>query len=163
MSGNDSGASTQICIDVAAIPVGQPRPRASTIGGFVRVHEPTSVKTATGRKPHPILAFKAAIKHEAKLAYTGSPLDGPIRIDCIFVFPRPKSMIWKRRPMPRIPHTSKPDTDNVVKAVKDALTGIVWRDDSQVYQEFSTKWIASGEEQPRTIVMIKSHSEADWG
>lgn len=156
------GEAVSIYLDIPAIPVGQPRPRASTIGGFVRVHEPTSVKTANGRKAHPIVAFKASIKHEAKLAYSGKPLEGPIRLDCIFVFPRPKAMLWKKRPMPRVPHTTKPDTDNITKAVKDALTGIVWRDDSQVYQEFCTKWIASGDEQPKTIVMIREHRETDW-
>jgi Holliday junction resolvase RusA-like endonuclease len=29
-------------------------------------------------------------------------------------------------------HTGKPDADNILKAVCDALNGIVWHDDSQV-------------------------------
>ena len=159
----NSNGQTAIYLDVPAIPVGQPRARASSFGGHVRVHEVTSIKTRDGtRKLHPILAFKASIKHEANLAYSGPPLEGPIRIDCIFIFPRPKSMLWKKRAMPRVPHTSKPDTDNITKAVKDALTGIVWRDDSQVYQEFCTKWVAAGDEQPRTIVTIRDHSRENW-
>ena len=28
--------------------------------------------------------------------------------------------------------TSRPDLDNVIKAIKDALNGLVWRDDAQV-------------------------------
>lgn len=154
---------TSIYLDVPAIPVGQPRARASSFGGHVRVHEVTSIRTSDGkRKPHPIVAFKASVKHEAKAAYDGPPLSGPIRIDCVFIFPRPKGMIWKTKPMPRVPHVSKPDTDNVVKAVKDALSGIIWRDDAQVYQEFCTKWVAAGDEQPRTIVTIRDHSRENW-
>jgi len=31
------------------------------------------------------------------------------------------------------PHTRKPDGDNILKAVCDALNGLAWDDDSQVY------------------------------
>ena len=34
--------------------------------------------------------------------------------------------------------TKKPDTDNISK-IKDALNGIAWKDDAQVYQEFIIK------------------------
>jgi Holliday junction resolvase RusA-like endonuclease len=40
--------------------------------------------------------------------------------------------------------TTKPDADNVIKAVFDALNGVVWRDDSQV----------------TGLLMAKSYSEA---
>jgi len=29
-------------------------------------------------------------------------------------------------------HTKRPDLDNLIKSVKDALTGIIWKDDSQI-------------------------------
>jgi hypothetical protein len=36
-------------------------------------------------------------------------------------------------------HTKKPDGDNFIKAVLDALTGIVWVDDSQVCDQRTIK------------------------
>jgi Holliday junction resolvase RusA-like endonuclease len=42
--------------------------------------------------------------------------------------------------MPRLPHTSKPDRDNLDKAVMDALKGIAWIDD--------------GDEQPHVLLEL---------
>jgi Holliday junction resolvase RusA-like endonuclease len=43
-----------------------------------------------------------------------------------------------------IPHTVKPDTDNLLKAVMDAMTEAgVWTDDALVYSTKSEKWYAS--------------------
>ena len=56
-----------------------------------------------------------------------------------FWFPRPKShyRTGKRSSELRegVPHahTSKPDIDKLERCVLDALTGIVWKDDSQVW------------------------------
>lgn len=68
-------------------------------------------------------------------------LAGATRMDegvCIwfnFVFPRPKSHRTRKggpkRTAPRT-HYSKPDVDNLIKLVKDALTGIAYHDDAQV-------------------------------
>lgn len=57
--------------------------------------------------------------------------------------------------MPREWHTRKPDSDNVLKAVKDSLNGLAWRDDSQVCKVHLEKHEASGDEQPRTEIEIK--------
>jgi Holliday junction resolvase RusA-like endonuclease len=71
----------------------------------------------------------------------------------MFVFPRPKSMVWKTKPMPRCPKATKPDADNVAKAALDALKAI-WHDDGQAAQVLIEKWIASGHEQPHTTIRI---------
>jgi len=36
-------------------------------------------------------------------------------------------------------HQGRPDLDNMIKAVKDALTGIVYRDDGQICLEIASK------------------------
>ena len=87
-------------------------------------------------------------------SYSGPPLTGPLRCDLTFVMPRPKSMIWKTREMPRAFHASKPDRDNLDKAVMDALKGIAWIDDAQVCQGEIQKWIAGGDEQPHALIRI---------
>jgi len=138
-------APPAISFTVPAIPVAQPRPRATAIGGHARVYQPTK---------HPIAAFKASVRLAASQAFTGAPLAGPLRVDCLFIFPRTKNQIWKSRPMPRIWHAKKPDRDNCDKAVLDALSGLLWLDDSQVCAGTIEKWIAAGDEQPHVVVTI---------
>ena len=144
-----------ISFRVPAIPVAQPRARASTIGGRARMHQVTTIKQADGkRKSHPIVAFKATVRLAFEEAYKGPPLDGPLRCDAVFVLPRTQAQIWKKKPMPRIPHQKKPDRDNLDKALMDALKGLAWVDDCQVCQGEIQKWIASGDEQPHVEVAI---------
>lgn len=150
---------------VPAVPVAQPRPRAVLAHGGMgaRVHEVTHVKNkATGeRKPHPIAAFKATVRQAAEAAHRGPPLEGPLRLSLLFLMPRPKSMCWKKRPTPRAFHECKPDADNLAKSVKDALSGLVWRDDAQVAWLVARKLYASGSEQPGVLCEIRQVAEGE--
>lgn len=56
-----------------------------------------------------------------------APTAGPIGLELVFTLTRPKSL-----PKRVIYHTRKPDVDNLAKAVKDAMKGVVYGDDSQV-------------------------------
>ncbi|BCS54755.1 RusA family crossover junction endodeoxyribonuclease [Geobacter sp. SVR] len=66
------------------------------------------------------------------------PASGPIRLTLYFVMPRVKGhyRTGKNAHLLRdeapLWHVSKPDLDKLVRCVKDALTGVVWNDDSQV-------------------------------
>ena len=55
----------------------------------------------------------------------------PIRLMVEFQLPYPISSIRKWQ-LGWWPHIKKPDVDKLLRAVLDALTGIVWVDDSQV-------------------------------
>lgn len=103
---------------------------------------------------HPVTAFKATVRLCASQV-CDSVWDAPIRLQVVFVMPRPKSKVWKTRPMPRYRHGKKPDLDNLEKSVMDALTGIAWRDDSQVVCKHSEKWVAAGDEQPHCKITIR--------
>lgn len=143
---------------VPAVPIAQPRPRAVMgQGGHARVHEVTHIKNnATGqRKPHPIAAFKATARLSAQNAYKGPPISGPVVLRLLFLMPRPGRLRWKSRPMPRIWHTTKPDLDNLEKAIKDALSGLVWIDDCQVCEVRKQKLYCRGDEQPGLLVEIE--------
>jgi Holliday junction resolvase RusA-like endonuclease len=75
---------------------------------------------------------EASIKQFAFDAMRGRQLFmGPIQLDvAIFHLPTPS---WsKRRKREAFYMTGKPDTDNVVKLIGDALNKIVWDDDAQV-------------------------------
>ena len=135
-----------IVIEVPAVPIAQPRARATAISGHARVYEPTK---------HPVAAFKATVRLSAKVAYHGAPLDKPLNVSLVFVMPRPTNLIWKKRDMPRLPHAKKPDADNLVKSVFDALNGLLWVDDSQVHCLSVVKWIASGNEQPHVEIGVE--------
>ena len=54
--------------------------------------------------------------------------DGPVSVGCVFVMPRRAAEPKRVTP----PHTRKPDLDKLLRAVLDALSGLVFTDDSQV-------------------------------
>lgn len=63
-----------------------------------------------------------------------APIAGPVQIDVVATFAAPASWSKKKRAaLLHRPHTQKPDGDNLLKAVKDALNRIAWGDDGQVY------------------------------
>ena len=61
------------------------------------------------------------------------PLVGPVRITIHAIFEPAKSWSKKKRSEHMwMPHTQKPDADNISKAIKDALNRIAYADDSAV-------------------------------
>ena len=135
---------------VPGLPIAQPRQRH-------RVTMMAGKAIATNYTPtkSPVNEFKATVRMAFERAYQGQPLGGPIALQILFVFPRPQGMIWKTKPMPGEYHAKKPDLDNLAKALKDALKGLAWIDDSQVAQLVADKVIAAGDEQTRTEVRIR--------
>ena len=105
-------------------PIAQPRARITTRGKFAHAYTP---------KDHPIHAYRQAIQLQAKAAMAGrKPIEGPICIEVVFSFQRPKSHTKKQRE--QVAHCQKPDTTNLLKGLEDALNGICWIDDSQICQ-----------------------------
>ena len=135
---------------VPAIPVAQPRQRTRVVGKggryFAHNYTPTSA---------PVNAFKAAVQQAAAAVYSGPPLEGPIALAVLFVLPRPKRLLWKTRPMPRDWQPARPDEDNLSKAVRDALEGILWRNDSQICLPLAAKMVAAGREQPHVVIQVQ--------
>lgn len=82
--------------------------------------------------------WKQAVAAEAAAAMTGPLLEGPLELIVVFTMPRPKGHYGTganaarvKASAPAFP-TVKPDATKLVRAVEDAMTGIVWRDDAQV-------------------------------
>lgn len=136
---------------VPAIPIAQPRQRHRIVTTAAGSH----AMNYTPAK-HPVQTFKASVRLAAQQAYQGPPLSGPVGLVVVFVLPRPGRLRWKTRPMPRCLHQGKPDLDNLIKAVKDSLNGLVWRDDGQIAHANLSKVYASGDEQPCVTVEISS-------
>lgn len=131
---------------VPGVPIAQPRAKATTINGRARMYTPDAS----------VRPFKEAIRILYAEAFQGPPAEGPVTVKILAVFPRPKNMIWKTKPMPRVPHAVRPDFDNVAKSVLDALHKQAWRDDAQVAHAIVKKVIASGSEQPHTVIVIEA-------
>ena len=78
------------------------------------------------------------VRYFARKAYQGLLLTGPIQLTLTFVLVRPKSHYGtgrnanKLKPSALVYPTVMPDLTKVIRAVEDALTNIIWRDDKQV-------------------------------
>jgi Holliday junction resolvase RusA-like endonuclease len=64
----------------------------------------------------------------------GDVLEGPVSLTLQFFLAKPPSAP-KKRWAPEV----KPDLDKLVRAVEDALTGILYKDDAQIVQVSATK------------------------
>ena len=141
---------------VPTVPFGQPRQRhrIMNIGGRAVAKNYTPADS-------PANVCKAAIRVIASSKWIGATSAYPIAIEILAIFPRPQSMVWKKRPMPRAWKASKPDNDNIEKLVFDALNKLVFRDDSQIVQNVCSKFIAAGDEQPHLQIRIKELTNED--
>ena len=63
--------------------------------------------------------------------------------------------------MPPVPHTKKPDFDNLAKSTCDALNGLLWHDDSLICKATIIKTIASGTEIPHVYVSVCDYDDYD--
>ena len=113
---------------VQGTPCGKGRPRFTKTG-----HTYTPDKTAN---------YENLIASEARRVMAGrAALEIPVAIEIEVFFAPPAS--WSKKKFADAldrAHVSKPDLDNVVKLALDALNGIVFKDDSQVYSITASKF-----------------------
>ena len=87
---------------------------------------------------------------------------GPVRVDIVAVFPRPQRLNPKRFPDGVVAKHSRPDLDNIIKAVNDGVglaTGLIWNDDGQVQTLRAEAYYAERDQPARTEVVIYIPSE----
>lgn len=90
--------------------------------------------------------WQAAVASTAAEHRNGAGLiDGPLEVEFIFYVPRPKGHFGTgrnasllRASAPSHP-TGRPDVLKLARGVEDALTGVLWRDDSQIVKELLRK------------------------
>lgn len=137
-------------ITIPGVPVAQPRQRMAKIGGFLRSYTPAS---------DPVNTFKAAVQLAWSDKIDAPPMVGPLRLTVQFVLPRPDYLNTKKCRGGRRWYSRKPDLDNCLKSVKDALNKMAWRDDSQVCQVYASKQYAGSDEQPHTVLTVEPITE----
>lgn len=94
-------------------------------------------------RQHIAIAAHNAMHHRALI-------DGAVTIRIQFVMPRPVGTPKSRTP----PAVKRPDLDKLVRAVLDAASGTIWRDDSQIVEITATKRIADAAETPGAVIDI---------
>lgn len=106
-------------------PQGKGRPRIAIHGG--RAHGYTPSKT---------VSYEALIMGSYLTAYANAePFRNAVELKIRAVYGIPKSWPLKRKQealAELIPVTVKPDFDNVLKVVADALNGVAYNDDKQI-------------------------------
>lgn len=121
-----------LSFSAALKPVGKARPRFDSRHGVT--YTPTATRNYEGQLA--LMARKALGKRPK--------LKGELTVTMGFNYAAPKS--WTKKQMAELaaagalPKTTKPDVDNLVKAVLDALNGVVYEDDAAVVRVYATKW-----------------------
>jgi len=114
-----------VCFSIPGEPVGKSRPRATTINGSVRMYTPK--KTANYES-------LVAVAAQHAMADTG-PFACALAVEIDAVHTVPASWSKKKREQAlcgAMHPTTKPDIDNIAKAVADGGNGVVWVDDKQI-------------------------------
>lgn len=131
---------------------GRPQPRGSK-RGFVRGGR----VVMTDMNPHSG-EWMNLVRDQAVQAMGDLPLmEGPLKLGVTFYMPRPKGHYGSGRnanvikpSAPMFPHVA-PDTTKLLRAVEDALTGTVYRDDAQIVIQMALKRYG---ERPRAEIVV---------
>lgn len=126
---------------VNGIPKGQPRPVVT--------------KKKNVFTPHTADGWKDRIRWTVHQSWNRLPIEGPVKVDVDFCFPRPKRLYRQKDPEGRVYHLGRPDRDNCDKAVLDCLTHIgVFKDDGQVCEGEIRKFYHSKSGQPGAMIKV---------
>ena len=131
---------------VPGIPRPKARPRIFTRGGKVMHYSPSAKDEQ---------AFLAIAAHTRPIR----PLAGPIAVELTFYVPPPKSIPAKLRTQvdaETLPCAKRPDLDNYAKMCLDALDGVYWIDDGQIWELYARKVYSRT---PRTELTVREVGE----
>lgn len=138
----------KICVPGVARPQGSKRPIRLKTGKIILLENNHAE----------LKAWRVMIATLAAEQMTGKQMfEGPLSIDVLFIFTRPKlhynskGLLKDSAPMWK---TSKPDVDKLIRAVGDSLTGIVYRDDSQIVHGTFAKRFSDKAETQITVTEI---------
>lgn len=117
---------TRIEFDVYGTPIAQ--------GSKKMVGPWRMIETAKGHADwRQQVAVRAREAHQQHPCIGPDPLDGPLRLSCVFRFPMPASRKKAVRDAGQGPKSTAPDLDKLIRCVGDALTAAgVIRDDARI-------------------------------
>jgi len=124
-------------IIIPLIPMAAPRPRFSKFGTY-------------NDKKYTV--YKQALLVSAR-SQDKSYFNGATKLEVTFYMPIPASLSKvKQKALNGEFHIKRPDTDNLLKSVKDSLNGIFYKDDSQICDVVAKKIYST---HPRTEIILK--------
>ena len=136
----------EIKIPGEPVPKGRPRFRVSKTG-YVMTYTPQKTQKEEAR-------IKSIFRQIQNINIHNFPLKTVESMDIVWFFKRPQRLNRKKDPSERIPHTKKPDMDNLLKLTWDAMKDIILVDDSNVYKLTMEKYYVAKNGTPRTEIKI---------
>jgi crossover junction endodeoxyribonuclease RusA len=128
--------------------IGHPEPQGSTRAFNVRGKR---YPVVTSDNPN-LKGWRQLVAYAAQhAAGVKGPIYGGVHVTLDFALQRPKSL-----PKRTSQHLKKPDIDKLARAVLDALTGILYHDDSEVVRLDVTKRYAAPIEAPSVRITVMS-------
>lgn len=124
--------------------VGEPAPqgskRAFIVNGRAVLVESSSEK---------VKAWRKVVAQVAKIHADACPIDGSVAVNVVFRLRPPKAL----RGFPA--HTKRPDVDKLLRSTFDAISGVLWNDDSQVTSVHAVKRYALPDEEPGATIEVR--------
>ena len=134
-------------LEIPGEAIGKQRPRATNKGGYVRIYTPKET-----------INYESYVKALFVQNYPEFiPLDIPLKINIVIIRTIPKSVSQKIKDKMlsgEIKVMVKPDLDNVVKTIFDALNRITYTDDNLISEVYAKKIYG---EIPKVIIEIESY------
>lgn len=141
-----------VSIEIPGEPFAKQRPRAVRRGKFVKIYTPNETKR-----------YESKVAKVYRNRYGMKQLEDDICVDVEGIFSVPKSAPKKRQEGMldgTIPHTSKPDCDNMAKVCLDGLNGVAYPDDAAIVKLTVVKKYGS---KPMTRITIYKNKIKDQG
>lgn len=92
--------------------------------------------------------WKKSVAYQVINRWKENPYDGPIILEVSFYMPRPRNHYRKNGTLKENVNRYcdiRPDLTKLMRCLEDALTGIIWRDDSLIVRQTAEKkWADSG-------------------
>ncbi len=128
--------------------IGKPEPQGSA-KAFVRGGRAHITSDNTGLRFWRNIVAEAARQAMGERNLVDRP--EPVRVNIVFRLSRPASL-----PKRQSYATKKPDIDKLVRSSLDGMTGVVWRDDSQVIELTVRKQYCVEGEQPGARIGVEA-------
>lgn len=137
---------------------GQPVPQGSMVPFIDKRTKKANLKPDNERE---LMSWRRNVTAHARIKWPGSPTNNPIRLDVVFWFSRTKLTAGgPQRLSGRVPcNRTTPDRDKLLRAVQDALTGVVYVDDSRAIAGETEKRFVGPKERPGVLLRIEELPE----